>query len=75
MSGCLRILFSGVLKCTCGQCGFDADKFLAGQAAWFIRHRTAEGVRIWKRWTETKPVEYMAELKAKIEEVENGNKR
>jgi subtilisin-like proprotein convertase family protein len=59
-----------MIGCACGQCGFDREAFINGQAKWFIRQgRSKEGVRIWRLWVETKSPGHIAELKAKIEEM------
>ena len=62
-----------VPRCDCGQCGFDGDAFLDGQARYFLKNPETTR-RIWRNWSNPnhpryKGKAYMAELRRRIERI------
>ena len=60
------------MQCTCGMCGFDEDKFLNGQAAWFVKTPRERALKVWNKWMDKKGKEYMNDLRIRIKRL-NGN--
>ena len=60
------------MKCECGQCGFNYDDFIDGQARWFIRNRNREvSHTIWYEWKEKRDEQHMRDLTRRIKEIRN----